>query len=185
MMRFFHTIGLMLLLCCLSLAQVFRGPAKGETVMKIVIENKGDIIVHLYTSTAPKTTAHIIDLVEKKFYDGQRFHRVEKVPRPFIALVGDPATKTKSVDDPGVGSGGSGARIPYEETNTHHVKGSVSLAALPKDRDSGDSQFFFSLEASKFLDGKHTIFGRVTYGLDVMDSIEKGDKITSVTILRG
>lgn len=184
-MRFLNALGLLLLLCTVALGQSTYRPARGEAVMKIVIENRGDVFVHLYTDKAPKTVAHIEELVERKFYDGQRFHRVERVPRPFIAIVGDPATKTRSVDDPSVGSGGSGTRIPYEETNLTHAKGTVSLAALPKDRNSGDSQFFFALDASKFLDGKHTIFGKVVFGLDVIDSIEKGDKISSITILKG
>lgn len=186
MMRFLNALGLMVFLCCLAMGQssAYR-PAKGETVLKVTIEDRGDIIIHLYADKAPKTVAHILQLVERKFYDGLKFHRVEKVPRPFIAIVGDPATKSRSVDDPSVGSGGSGTRIAYEENNLTHDKGSVSLAALPKDRNAGDSQFFFALDTSKFLDGKHTVFGQVVEGMDVMSSIEKGDKVTSITILRG
>ena len=185
MMRFLNAVFVMCLLACMALGQSFPGPKKGETVLKMVIENRGDSYIHLYTEKAPKTTTHIVQLVERRFYDGLKFHRVEKTPRPFIAIVGDPATKSRSVTEAGVGAGGSGARILYEETGFHHTRGTVSLAALPKDRNSGDSQFFFSLDTSKFLDGKHTIFGNVISGLEVMDSIELGDKIVSAVILKG
>lgn len=155
----------------------------GETVMKVVVAGRGNIFVHLFTKEAPKTTAHVIELVKSGFYDGQRFHHVVRSPRPFIAQIGDPASKTGNLDDPAMGSGGSGAKIPYEETNIPHDEGTVALASPPKDKDGGDSQFFFVLGSSRFLDGKHTVFGKVVEGLDVMRTLQKGDRVESITIL--
>lgn len=158
-------------------------PKPGETIMKLTIQGRGNIFVKLFTKEAPKATGHIIDLVKSGFYDGQRFHKVVRTPRPFVAQIGDPASRTGNLDDPSMGSGGSGARIPYEETGFPHEEGAVALASPPNDKDGGDSQFFFVLESSKFLDGKYTVFGKVVEGIDVMRTIQKGDKVESASIL--
>jgi len=155
----------------------------GETVMKVVIAGRGNIFVHIYTKEAPKTATHIIDLAKNGFYNGQRFHKVVRTPRPFIAQVGDPASKDGDLDDPNMGSGGTGTKIPYEENGMSHEEGSVALASPPKDKNSGDCQFFFVLESSKFLDGKYTVFGKVVEGLEVMRTLQKGDRVESVTII--
>jgi peptidyl-prolyl cis-trans isomerase B (cyclophilin B) len=154
-----------------------------ETTMKVAVEGKGDIVIKLYTKEAPKACNHIMALIKQGFYDGQRFFRVTRSPRPYIAQAGDPASRN-GVDDPTIGSGGTGARIPYEDSGHSNVKYAVGLAAvLSKDRDSGDSQFYIVLgDGNKFLDGSYTVFGMVTSGQDVVDKLEKGDKITSVTI---
>ncbi len=87
-------------------------------------------------------------------------------------------------EDPSIGSKGSGARIPYEDSGHSNEKYAVGLAALlSKDRDSGDSQFYIVLgDGNRFLDGNYTVFGAVISGKDVVDRLEKGDRITSVTI---
>jgi cyclophilin family peptidyl-prolyl cis-trans isomerase len=183
MMRLFV---LMIVLCCgvLALAQNYN-PKSGETVMRIAVEGRGNVFVLLHTKEAPRTTSHIIRLVEQKFYDGQRFHRVAKSPRPFLVQVGDPGTKTIDVDDPRIGSGGSGARIPFEDTGKANVAGAVGLSTVSGDKNSGDSQFYMLLAPSKFLDGSYTVFGQVVAGMDVLAKIEKGDRVVSVTLLRG
>lgn len=160
-------------------------PAAGETVMKIAIEGRGNIFVHLYTKEAPKATAHIIKLAKANFYDGQRFHKVIKSPRPFLVQVGDPDSKTKNIDDPSLGSGGTGTRVPYEQNSLSNEEGMVGLATLSKDRDSGDSQFYMLLAPAKFLDGSYTVFGKIVQGKDILQKIEKGDRVQSVTILGG
>jgi cyclophilin family peptidyl-prolyl cis-trans isomerase len=173
-----------LLVCVVAWGQEYK-PVHGETVMKIAIEGRGNIFVHLEIAKAPKTCAHIMALVQKKFYDGLRFYRVERNPRPFIAMVGDPGTRNKDLDDPGIGTGGSGHTVPYEETHLTHAEGTVSLATLPGRPDSGDSQFFFCLDTARYLDGKHPVFGHVVGGIDIMRTLQLGDKVKSIVILKG
>jgi cyclophilin family peptidyl-prolyl cis-trans isomerase len=160
-------------------------PKQGETVMRMTLESGATVDILLYTKEAPKTTGHIIGLVEKKFYDNQRFFRVVKEPRPFLVQFGDPGSKTKAMDDRSLGTGGSGTRIPFEDTGFDNVTGAVGLATQNQDRDSGDSQFYILLANSRFLNGTATVFGKVVFGMDTVNRIALGDKVTSVAIVRG
>ena len=122
--------------------------------------NKGDIVIALFENEAPIATANFLDLVEKKFYDGLTFHRV--LPG-FMAQGGDPK---------GDGSGGPGYTIPDEcrqENHRTHFRGSLSMAKTPEP-DTGGSQFFLTFVPTSHLDGKHTVFGRVIEGMDVLPS---------------
>lgn len=160
-------------------------PQPGETILRLAIESRGIVSIQLFTKEAPRTTARIIQLVDQKFYDGQRFFRVMKSPKPFLVQAGDPSTKDPNADLNKAGAGGSGVTIPYEESGRPNVLGAVGLAAKPDDKNSGDSQFYILLGPSRFLDGQHTVFGQVVGGLEVLKRIEKGDRITSATIVRG
>ncbi len=151
-------------------------------MLRIAIEGRGDIIIKLHTREAPKTTAHIIKLARAGFYDGQRFHKVERSPKPYLAVVGDPQSKV-DVDAANIGQGGSGARIPFEDSGFVNEEGSVGLAHNLDDRDSGDSQFYMLLAPAKFLDGDYTVFGKVVMGMDVLQKIKKGDRIVSITVI--
>lgn len=157
--------------------------AQGDVTIKVLIEGKGPITIKLFTKDAPKATSRILQLVRTGFYDGQRFFRVSRTPKPYIAQVGDPGSKN-GVDDPSLGSYSTGIRIPYEDSGHSNEKYAVGLAApLSKDRDSGDCQFYIVLgDGSRFLDGSYTVFGKVVAGFDVVDRLEKGDKISSVTV---
>jgi cyclophilin family peptidyl-prolyl cis-trans isomerase len=159
-------------------------PKPGETVLKLVIEGKGNIFIKLHTKEAPRTTKHIQNLVANGFYDGQQVFRAEKTPRPFMIQMGDPQTKSKKVDDPTVGSGGSGTMIPFEDSKFPNDEGAVGLAAIPGQKNSGDSQFYILLSRARFLDGNYTVFGQVVAGMEVVKKVERGDRITSVTVLR-
>lgn len=172
------------ILAAFALAQNFK-PGAGQTALVLSIEGRGQVAILLHTKEAPKTTTQIIKLAQSGFYDGQKFFRVVKSPKPFLVQTGDPASKTKSADDPSLGSGGSGTRVPYEESGFPNVEGAVGLSALPKDRDSGDSQFYILIGPAKFLDGSYTVFGKVVSGMDIVRAIELGDKVTSATIVRG
>jgi len=178
-----HTMRLLLILfLCLAafpsaMAQSYK-PAKGETVIKLEIEGRGDVYIKFYTKEAPKATAHILDLVKSKFYDGQRFHKVETSPKPYLVQIGDPASKTGDLS----GNGGSGAHIPYEDSGYSNVAGAVGLARKKENRDDGDSQFYILLDRSSFLDGNYTVFGKVVDGMDVLKKVQKGDKVLKVTV---
>jgi peptidyl-prolyl cis-trans isomerase B (cyclophilin B) len=135
--------------------------------------DKGDMIAELYDNETPITVNNFKDLIGKKFYDGLNFHRV--IPN-FVIQGGCPN---------GTGSGGPGYNIPCEVTssNQFHDRGVLSMAHAG--RNTGGSQFFIchSRQGTQHLDGNHTCFGRVNEGLEILDSIQQGDKINSITIL--
>jgi cyclophilin family peptidyl-prolyl cis-trans isomerase len=151
----------------------------GETVLKLEITSRGTVYIKLATKEAPKTTAQIIKLAKSGFYDGLRFHRVEKSPKPYLVQVGDPASKA---DLDKANNGGSGSTLSLETNSLSHTEGAVGLAMT---EGKGDSQFYIMLGSHKFLDGKYTVFGQVVNGMDVVKAIEKGDKIKAATIVTG
>ncbi len=159
-------------------------PKPGETVLKLTVEGRGNVFIKLHTREAPRATKQIMDLASRGFYDGQRIFRAEKTPRPFMIQMGDPQTKSKSIDDPSIGQGGSGNKVPFEESGYPNEEGAVGLAAIPGDKNSGDSQFYILLSRARFLDGNYTVFGQVVAGMDVVKSMERKDKITSITVLK-
>lgn len=138
--------------------------AKDDLPRVKLTTSKGDIVLELYENEAPDTVGNFINLVEKGFYNGLTFHRV--LPG-FMAQGGDPK---------GDGTSGPGYKI-FCECNKpdyrHHFAGSISMAHAGK--DTGGSQFFLTFKATPFLDGKHTCFGRVVEGLDVLAHLQKRD----------
>jgi cyclophilin family peptidyl-prolyl cis-trans isomerase len=177
------TLRLVILGCLLFVASVAMGqtitealyaPARGETAIKLDVVGKGTIYIRLFTKEAPKTTAHIIRLVEQGFYNGKTFEAVDRVPKDYIAKVG-PENSTPQAN----------IRIPYENSGySYDAIGMVGLSTKQKDRDSGDSQFHIMLVPAKFLDGNYTCFGRVVSGLEVLKSVKQGDKVNA-SIVRG
>lgn len=125
---------------------------------------RGDIVVELFENEAPGAVANFITLVKDGFYDGVPFHRV--LPG-FMAQGGDPT---------GTGTGGPGYNIKcecYRPDYRRHFRGSLSMAHAG--RDTGGSQFFLTFVPTSFLDGKHTVFGRVIEGMDVAASLRRRD----------
>lgn len=133
---------------------------------------KGNMKVEFYEKDAPLTVKNFCDLAQKGFYDGLTFHRV--IPS-FVIQGGCPK---------GTGVGGPGYTIKCEldGENQFHDKGVLSMAHAG--RDTGGSQFFIVLSRSQtaHLDRKHTCFGKVVEGLDVIDTIKQGDVIEKITI---
>lgn len=121
--------------------------------------NLGSFTIELHEDRAPQTTKNFIDLAEKGFYDGVVFHRVIK---DFMIQGGDPA---------GTGRGGPGYTIPdeFHAELGHGGPGILSMANAGP--NTGGSQFFITLAATPWLDGKHAVFGKVTEGLDVVRAI--------------
>jgi cyclophilin family peptidyl-prolyl cis-trans isomerase len=155
---------------------------KAANLPKVKIStSQGDIVVALFENEAPIATANFINLVEKKFYDGTKFHRVIA---GFMAQGGDPN---------GDGTGGPGYTIPdecYQSNHRSHFRGSLSMANTGQ-RDTGGSQFFLTFLPTANLDGKHTVFGRVIEGMDVLAKLVRcqpgdsavADRITKATVL--
>ena len=139
---------------------------------KAIIElQSGEVTIEFFPEEAPGTVKNFCDLANKGFYDGLTFHRVIA---NFVAQGGCPK---------GDGTGGPGYSIPCEcESNPHkHVKGAVSMAHAGK--DTGGSQFFICYADLPHLDYKHTIFGQVVSGMELVDAIKQGDKMLKVSII--
>ena len=122
---------------------------------------KGRVVIELRPDLAPGHVARIKELVRTGFYDGLKFHRVIE---GFMAQTGDPR---------GDGTGGSGKKLKAEFNSANFLRGTVGMARA-NDPDSGDSQFFICFEPAPFLDGKYTIWGQVTSGMEAIDAIKRG-----------
>jgi peptidylprolyl isomerase len=122
---------------------------------------KGRVTIELRPDIAPGHVARIKELTRSGFYDGLKFHRVIE---GFMAQTGDPR---------GDGTGGSGKKLKAEFNSANFLRGTVGMARA-NDPDSGDSQFFICFEPAPFLDGKYTIWGQVTSGMEAIDAIKRG-----------
>ena len=130
---------------------------------------KGNIVMEIYPKEAPITVTNFETLVNKGFYNGLIFHRVEA----WVTQGGDPT---------GTGSGGSDKTIKGEFTaKLHHDRGVVGMARS-SDPDSASSQFYIVKSPARSIDGQYALFGKVTQGMEVVDKIQVGDKMTKVTI---
>ena len=132
--------------------------------------SRGEIVCELFAKDAPETVNNFIFLAREKFYDGTVFHRV--IPN-FMIQGGDPT---------GTGRGGPGYQFADEFKGSPHKHGVGSLSMANAGPDTNGSQFFITHVATNWLDGKHTVFGKVLSGQDVVDAIQQGDELTSVTI---
>jgi len=153
-------------------------PAPTPTAI-ITMEKGGEIVLEFYTKDAPRHVENFVSLAKKRFYDGQRVHRVEP---NFVVQFGDPQSKTKPMDDPSMGSGGPGYTIKAEFNSRKFERGVLGMART-NDPDSAGSQVYIMLGPAPFLNGKYTAFGQVTKGMDVVDKIRVGDRITSIKVV--
>lgn len=156
-----------------------NGAAEIKDLRFKIRTTKGDIEGILYASKVPVTAANFSNLAKRKYYDGLIFHRV--IPE-FMIQVGDPLTRDASKERLW-GTGGPGYKFEdeFRPDLKHNKPGILSMAnAGPR---SNGSQIFITHVPTPHLDGKHTVFGEVTKGQDVVDKIQKGDKIIEVLIL--
>jgi len=131
--------------------------------------SRGPIRVELAADKAPLTVANFVNLAKRGFYDGLSFHRVIS---DFMIQGGCPQ---------GTGTGGPGYKFEDEANNgLGHQRGVLSMANAGP--NTNGSQFFITHVATPWLDGKHTVFGKVVEGLDVVDAVKQGDAINSVKI---
>ena len=152
--------------------------AKAKTAV-IALEKGGEIAIEFFPSDAPKTVENFVKLAGEGFYDGTPFHRVEP---GFVVQGGDPLSKTLPAGSGRLGTGGPGYTVKAEFNKQKHERGAVAMARS-QDPDSAGSQFYITLGPAHFLDGKYTVFGRVTSGMNVVDTIRVGDRIKSVKIV--
>jgi peptidyl-prolyl cis-trans isomerase B (cyclophilin B) len=132
--------------------------------------NKGKIDLQLFPEHAPKTVNNFVFLAREGFYDGVTFHRVIS---NFMIQGGDPT---------GTGAGGPGYKFADETANNplKHETGVISMANAGP--NTNGSQFFITHSPQPHLNGKHTVFGKVVKGMDVVNTIRQGDVIKTVTI---
>jgi cyclophilin family peptidyl-prolyl cis-trans isomerase/HEAT repeat protein len=148
--------------------ETYFADTTGINPMAVVITNKGEITMELLFNVAPLNVLNFIKLSQDGFYNNLTFHRV--VPG-FVVQGGDPR---------GDGSGGPDYMIRCEYSNQPYDRGSVGIATSGK--DTGGSQFFFTIAPQPHLEGRYTLFAQVTEGMDVVDKIVIGDTIRTVTI---
>jgi peptidyl-prolyl cis-trans isomerase B (cyclophilin B) len=132
--------------------------------------SRGDIVCDLFAKDAPKTVNNFVFLAREKFYDGTVFHRVIG---DFMIQGGDPTAS---------GRGGPGYSFEDEVKNNprKHKIGSLSMANAGP--NTNGSQFFITHVVTSHLDGKHTVFGQVTKGQDIVNAVQQGDQLNSVTV---
>ncbi len=156
-----------------------RDAAKGDLPLLTIHTSRGPIALELFEDDAPNTVANFIQLAESNFFNNCSFHRVID---NFMIQGGDP--NSKDTDPSNDGLGDAGYFFPDEVTENHriHTRGTLSMANSGPNTNS--SQFFITHVPTPHLNGKHTVFGRVLQGLDIVDSVQQGDSILSMEVTR-
>lgn len=135
---------------------------------KITLANGGEVHLELFDNDAPNTVANFEKLANDGFYNGLSFHRV--IPG-FVAQGGCPT---------GNGTGGPGYKIDCEINPNKHERGTLAMAHAG--RNTGGSQFYICYQPQPHLDGGHTVFGKVTKGMEFVDALKGGDKMEKVEV---
>ena len=164
---------------CVAALSLNRSAFAAEKLPQVLLKtSKGDVLLELFEDEAPNTVANFVNLVEKKFYDGLTFHRVID---KFMAQGGCPD---------GRGTGGPGYKIAcecYSPKARKHDRGVIAMAHAG--RDTGGSQFYITFVPTPHLNGRHTVFGRVIKGMDVIDAFNRSglgkpaEKIVKATVV--
>lgn len=146
-----------------------KSSIQNQDIFAAIKTNKGEIIIKLYSKEAPKTVANFLKKIDSSFYNNLIFHRV--VP-DFVIQGGDP-----------LGNGTGGGKITSEINSIPFKRGSIGLARGPIKEVSNDSQFYICLEdeSCSHLTNEYVNFGEVVSGMEVVDSIQMGDKILEIT----
>jgi len=194
--------------CSATSAPCLKGGATVE-----LVTSKGEVQIQLDGDAAPLTAGNFVDLVKRGVYAGTVFHRVVRDPVPFVVQGGDPASADPKVPASQYGTGsfidpvtGVSRLIPLEIKRSDeaqprygepvttpgvtrqlalaHQRGAVAMARSA-DPNSASAQFYVALQALPELDGRYAVFGRVSKGMEVIDKIQQGDKITSAKVIAG
>lgn len=194
--------------CATATTPCLSGPA---TV--VLQTSRGEVQIQLDGAAAPLTAGNFVDLVRRGAYDGTVFHRVVREPTPFVVQGGDPLSANPVVPPSQYGTGsyvdpasGEARLIPLEvklegeaaprygqpitapgvtrQLALAHERGAVAMARSG-DPNSASAQFYVALQALPELDGRYAVFGRVSSGMEVVDQIRQGDRITKARVVSG
>ena len=172
---------------CSPMSESMKAIEGKDGVFAIMETSQGDIVLELHYKQTPLTVTNFVGLAEgkltaakgKPFYDGLKFHRVISKAngdgQDFMIQGGDPA---------GNGTGGPGYKFPDEFVDELRHTGPGILSMANAGPGTNGSQFFITHVATPWLDGKHTVFGKVVYGQDIVNKTKQGDLIKKVTIVR-
>lgn len=168
-LRPIHALCLVVLIVLFGVKDIMS-EASAQDLEVTLKTNKGDIILVLTPNKTPVTVANFVNLVKRGFYDGLTFHRVID---DFMIQGGDPS---------GNGTGGPGYKFKdeFDPSLRHDSPGTLSMANAGP--GTNGSQFFITHVPTPWLDNKHTVFGKVKAGQDVVDAIQQGDKIITATV---
>jgi peptidyl-prolyl cis-trans isomerase B (cyclophilin B) len=185
---------------------------EGEATVQLVVKGS-PITIQVDGADAPITAGNFVDLVNRGVYNGLAFHRVVREPQPFVVQGGDPQGRDPNFPIDRLGTGGFVDPATSQERNIpleikpieaeqpvysktlesagiaeppklRHTRGAVAMARSTPP-DSASSQFYVTLSDLDFLDGNYAVFGYVTSGMEVVDQIQQGDRITSATVISG
>lgn len=148
-------------------------------VVEVVVEGRGTFQITTDPKTSPRTVEHILFLVKRGFYDRQRVHRVEY----WVTQWGAPASKDKPLGSEEVLGGGSGKQLPFEMSDVDFVRGIVGVASTGL-QVGGDSQLFIIKQDRLYLWRSYAVVGKVTRGMEVVDRIQRGDRILKMRVVR-
>ena len=170
-MKYLKTIGFFVIM---FFCQLLQGEQMSKEPLTVTLEtSKGNIVLELEQEKTPLTTANFINLVTRGFYDGVVFHRVIE---DFMIQGGDP-------DGTGMGGPGYQFKDEFHSSLRHDKAGVLSMANAGP--GTNGSQFFITHLETPWLDDRHSVFGHVTQGQDIVDSIEMGDQIIKATVSSG
>ena len=161
MKKFLKNIFIIIFVFIISNSGGFMESEANDSFLLMELKS-GVVTIEMKPDLAPNHVKRIKELVEEKFYDGLKFHRVID---GFMAQTGDPL---------GNGTGGSGQNIDAEFNSAKHLRGTLSMARA-QDPNSADSQFFICFKDASWLDGQYTIWGQVVDGMEHVDNIKKGE----------
>jgi peptidyl-prolyl cis-trans isomerase B (cyclophilin B) len=188
-------------------------PCLSGTAVVSLQTAKGEVQVQLDGKDAPLTAGNFVDLVRRGVYDNTVFHRVVREPVPFVVQGGDPQSADPKVPTSQYGGGsfidpalGQPRLIPLEvalkgegeprygqvqagpgelaKLKLVHERGALAMARA-EDPNSASAQFYVALRALPELDGRYAVFGRVIKGMDVVDRLQQGDRLTKARLLEG
>ena len=156
-------------------------PSPGAGPIVVVETAKGTFEFETYPEEAPKSVEHVIALIKRNFYNGQRVHRME--PK-FVVQWGDSRSRDMTKQEQWGRSGGGGTRpvgvAEFSKKRTH-VRGAVGMAHAG-DATQADSQIYITLSPRPALDGKYTVIGKVLSGMEVVDKLQVTDVIKKMTV---
>ena len=175
MKKLTHLLSTIIILQIVSGCAILPFGNKSKEQVAVVETQKGTFVIEFYNDSAPLAVENFQKLINMKFYDGLKFHRIENTPGLNIVQGGCPI---------GNGTGGPGWTILDEYTNPNqqkHIRGTVAMARSRLPNSSG-SQFYICLKPQPHLDGNYTTFGGVIQGMEVVDKLEINDVMTSIKL---